>query len=692
LEHRKTLKINSETRAFQFAAYTFIVNTFELFTPLIEGGCVCVPSKEDRLGRTAGAMRDLGANWATFTPSFLRSIKPEDVPNAKTITLAGEPVQEDNLKTWGPRVNLVNMYGSSECSVCVTGDFSGRTGRSTIGRAVGTVAWIADVADHNRLAPVGSIGELLVEGPTLAREYIHLPDKTADAFIENPPWLRDIRKGAPSRVYKTGDLVRYGSDGRLNLVGRKDMQVKLRGQRIEIEEVEFHLRQAMPRGIEAAVGLVRPVEQPDKPFLAAFVALKKAFGDDFHTVDPESTETLESLAGDWQSKLSGSLPGYMVPSALVKLGYMPLTASGKLNRKSLSEFASQLTMTSLAGSSNKEHMEPATETGMILRKLWAEALQTGESRISADDSFLHLGGNSIDAMHLVNLARREGLGLSVGDIFSHPELDDMAGACSTLSSETTEDAPFSLIDNREDVDLLCEAASAQCQVRKSAIEDLYPCTAMQEGLMALSDAREGVYMAQHTLALGSGIDLQRFKHACHQVVAANPILRTRIAYPEQSAALQVILRPGIDWRAGDSLESYLKEDKKNSMKAGKALTRYAIVPDAGGWTFVWTVHHAVYDAWTMDLVFDRIDKAYKQQPVDESTPFKEFMKYVAKTDRDLSTKFWQEYLAGATQNEFPSVVSTGKQPVADATVKHEMSVSRNDKLTGITMPSLIRAA
>lgn len=692
MEHRKTLKINNETRAFQFAAYTFIVNTFELFTPLVEGGCVCVPSKEDRLGRTAGAMRDLDANWATFTPSFLRSIKPEDVPNIKTITLAGEPVQEDNLKTWAGRINLVNMYGSSEASVCVTGDFTGRVGRSTIGKAVGTVSWIADVADHNRLAPIGAIGELLMEGPTLAREYIHQREKTDAAFISNTPWLSEIRGGSPTRVYKTGDLVRYGSDGRLNLVGRKDMQVKLRGQRIEIEEVEFHLRQAMHPGVEAAVGLVRPVEQPDKPFLAAFVAPKKAFGEDFDAVGPELAERLQSMTSNWQSDLASSVPGYMVPSALVKLGYMPLTASGKLNRKALSDFASKLTMAALTGSPNKEHKEPSTETGLILRKLWAEILRTVEGKISANDSFLQLGGNSIDAMQLVNLVRTEGLGLSVGDIFSHPELEEMAGVCSTLSDETTNDAPFSLIDSSDNIERLCEAASAQCQISKSSIKDMYPCTAMQEGLMALSDARDGVYMAQHTLSLGSNIDLQRFKQACQQVVTANPILRTRIVYPEQSAALQVVLRPGIDWRSGKNLETYLEEDKKNSMKAGKALTRYAIVPDAGGWTFVWTVHHAVYDAWTLHLIFDRIDKAYKQLPMDADTPFKEFMKYVTKSDPEVSTRFWREYLAGATRNEFPSAVSMAKQPVADASFRHEIPVTRTDQNSGITMPSLIRAA
>ncbi|KAJ6182276.1 hypothetical protein N7485_000918 [Penicillium canescens] len=688
--HAAKMNIDSETRTFQFASYTFIVNTFELFTPLVEGGCVCVPSKEDRLGRTAGVMRDLNANWACLTPSFLRSIKPEDIPQLRTLLLAGEPVQQDSLDTWRSRVTMINMYGASEASVCVTGDLSGQVERSTIGTGTGCITWVVDPMDHDRLAPLGATGELVIEGPILGREYIHQPEKTADVFISGTPWMEKMRGSVPSRAYKTGDLVRYGTDGRINLVGRKDMQVKLRGQRIELEEVEFHLRQVLPRGTEVAVGLAKPVDQPDRPMLAAFVAMKKAFGDNFYPVDEDVAGQLESQLTGWKSKLADSVPGYMVPSAVVKLNHMPLTASGKTNRKAIGDFSCTLTVAELTGAAKKDHKEPATSTGKVLRSMWAEALGLKEEAISADDSFLQLGGNSIDAMKLVNLARNANIKLSVAEIFTHPVLDEMAEGVSQLDYQTFDDIPFSLVN--ENVDGLVKEAAAQCQVTPLEIEDLYPCTAMQEGLMALSDSRDGAYVAHHTLALSPAVDVNQFKRAFQEVVTAHPILRTCIVYPEQAGSHQAVIKGDIEWRTADSLEGYMKMDKQRPMRAGELLTRYGLVPHGEGWTFVWTVHHAVYDAWTLDLTFDRLDKAYKGQSMERDSTFKEFMSHVVSTDASATKQFWQEYLAGATRNEFPSAVSTSKQPVADASVEHEMTITRTDELAGITIASMIRAA
>ncbi|EAU30201.1 predicted protein [Aspergillus terreus NIH2624] len=691
-EHAVRLNINSDTRTFQFASFTFIINTFELFTPLLKGGCACIPSKEDRLGRTAGAMRDFKANWVCLTPSFVRSVKPEDIPDVKTLLLAGEPVQQDNLEMWRSHVRLLNMYGASEASVCVTGELSGSVDRSTIGTGTGVATWIVDPTDDDRLAPIGAIGELVVEGPVLAREYINQPEKTAASFISNTSWLQRIRDGAPTRAYKTGDLARYGSDGRINLVGRKDMQVKLRGQRIELEEVEFHLRQTLPKGIELVVGLVKPVDQPDRPFLAAFVALKKSLDAGFHQVDDTSSQLLDEATRGWKDQAANSLPGYMVPSTLVKLKHMPLTASGKTNRKAVSDYASQLTVAALTGAKKKEHKEPATPTGIVLRKLWAQVLDLPPEAISADDSFLELGGNSIDAMKLVNIARDEAMGLSVGEIFGHPTLDDMAAASWKLDAQEFEDVPFSLLDESIDTNDLIEKVAAQCKVSASAIEDLYPCTALQDGLMALSDSRDGAYIAQHTLALGKDIDVNRFKRACQQVVDAHPILRTRIVFSTESTSLQAVVRGDIDWQVGEKLKDFLQSDKERPMRSGDSLTRYGLVHEGVEWTFVWTVHHAVYDAWTLELVFDRLHKAYHGEPMAKDVTFKEFMSYVVNTSANASEEYWRNYLAGATQNEFPCTVSTAKQPVSDATFGYEMSIKSADQQSGITLASMIRAA
>ncbi|KAK1911190.1 hypothetical protein P3342_011792 [Pyrenophora teres f. teres] len=145
---------------------------------------------------------------------------------------------------------LINGYGPTECCIVCAGYTTTQAFTTgTIGRAIASVSWVVDPENHHRLAPLGSVGELLVEGPILARGYLNDAEKTAAAFIEDPAWLMDGCQGYAGRhgrLYKTGDLVQYNDDGNLVCVGRKDSQVKLRGQRIELGEIEHHLRECLP--------------------------------------------------------------------------------------------------------------------------------------------------------------------------------------------------------------------------------------------------------------------------------------------------------------------------------------------------------------------------------------------------------------------------------------------------------------
>ncbi|PHH66657.1 hypothetical protein CDD81_6494 [Ophiocordyceps australis] len=162
----------------------------------------------------------------------------------KTILLGGEALSQHDIEKWAGEVRLVNGYGPSECSVCCTlANVGVDSDPATIGHTYGAVAWVVDKDDHNVLLPIGAVGELLIEGHTLAREYLGEPEQTQAAFInESPDWLKELRRD--SRLYKTGDLVQYNSDGTLRYIGRKDTQVKIRGQRVELGEIEYEIREA----------------------------------------------------------------------------------------------------------------------------------------------------------------------------------------------------------------------------------------------------------------------------------------------------------------------------------------------------------------------------------------------------------------------------------------------------------------
>ena len=163
------------------------------------------------------------------------------------------------------RVYLISAYGPYESSVCVAGD--AKLGQpSKIGRAVGSVAWIVDEACHERLVSIGCIGEILTEGPLVARGYLNDQMKTAKSFTEDPPWLvqrqGDAFPGRKRRLYKSGDLGRYNADGSIQFLEREDLQKKIRGQRIEVGDVESHLRQLLPTEMSVAVDVIVPVRQP----------------------------------------------------------------------------------------------------------------------------------------------------------------------------------------------------------------------------------------------------------------------------------------------------------------------------------------------------------------------------------------------------------------------------------------------
>jgi aryl carrier-like protein len=303
-----------------------------------------------------------------------------------------------------------------------------------IGKSVASVGWVVDPANHDKLAPLGSIGELLVEGSILARGYLNDAEKTSAAFISDPIWLTEGSGdylGRRGRLYKTGDLVRYNSDGNLVCVGRKDRQVKVRGQRVELGEVEHHVRECVPEAKQVAVEVVLPRGKKEKAVVAAFLQL----ADEKHgKVRPGEAADDAPLAqvvfpSQAMEKLADQLPGYMVPDVYFAIAQLPTTVSGKTDRKRLREIGATFSAQQLADmrtSSEGPKRQPTSKTEQMLQQLWAQVLNVKASSIGLDYSFFCLGGDSIAAMKLVAKARREGLQLAAVDVFRQPKLKHLA--------------------------------------------------------------------------------------------------------------------------------------------------------------------------------------------------------------------------------------------------------------------------
>jgi non-ribosomal peptide synthetase component F len=204
------------------------------------------------------------------SPTFARTLK--NATCLKTLVLGGEALSEKDVQYWADRVHLVNAYGPSECSVVSTAhtQVQRTTAAVDIGPAVGSVCWVVDPDNTERLARLGTVGELLIEGPILAQHYLRDEQKTLDAFIDSPGWLSSYRA---SRLYRTGDLVRYNEvNGHILFVRRKDTQSKIRGQRVELGEIEHCLRQCLP-GIHLAAEVVQLKDSGGASNLTVFLCL-----------------------------------------------------------------------------------------------------------------------------------------------------------------------------------------------------------------------------------------------------------------------------------------------------------------------------------------------------------------------------------------------------------------------------------
>ncbi|KAM0548792.1 hypothetical protein ACHAPJ_009789 [Fusarium lateritium] len=716
--HAKAIEMTSSSRVLQFASHTFDASIMEILSTLLVGGCICIPSDEDRMNNLAGVIAKYNINWTLLTPSVASVLKPGSVPSLEVLVTGGEAMSTDHITKWANHATLINAYGPSEASVIAATstkvDSNGEVldwQPATIGKAVGSRCWIVDPRNHNRLMPIGSIGELLIEGPIVARGYLGNETKTKDAFIEHPLWRKGLKLAGNrvDRMYKTGDLVVYNSNDSFNYLARKDTQIKLNGQRIELGEIEHHVKVNLPADVQSAVDLVVPQSKTSTKALAVFFTSDhKAEDATIEGMDEillPMSSTLVELSQSLKKAVANALPLYMVPTIYIPVSKMPWTLAGKLDRQRLKAVVQsippqQITPYKLVGAS--QNRAPTTLMQRKLQKAWSKVLNLGSNKISRDDSFFRLGGDSVGAMKLVAAARMEDVVLTVFNIFKSPILSDMASSCQPSKDAVVSIMePFSLLRDVSSPSLLLDELAGRCGIQKSQIQDVYPCSSLQEGLVASSLQQPGAYVARNVFELPLSIDLDRFKLAWQKTVDQVDILRSRIVNAQSLKSYQAVLVPhDIDWEYYDSLELECANNKIRSVpeQNGGVLARYAIVDsvDSGSRYFIWTVHHSLYDAWSMPSLLKLVSQLYYKdgtQDLEPSIPYANFIEYLAKVDAKASDEFWKTRFQNASLvSHFPTISSITGAESSPVSQKHTIQYKREDLGIDITIPTIVRAA
>lgn len=695
----------AKSRVLDFASYAFDVSVDSMLCTTLRGGCLCIPSDEDRLNDLSGVIRRMGVTMSNMTPSVARILDSDIIPSLESLGLGGESCSVGDVSEWGQYTRIVIGYGPSECTVgCTINSSAAGKPYVSIGPGNGGIIWLTDPDDHNKLTPIGGIGELLVEGPIVGQGYLGDPEKTAAAFIEDPTWLLAGSKEVPGRkgrLYKTGDLVRHDPDGEQGFVfvGRKDTQVKLRGQRVELGEIEHHLRRLLPSGTDVVAEVIAPQGRSKESMLLAFVAdpnaekPQDAKDTELHQI--EFSSAIREKMTDLSEQLSKALPIYMVPSTYIGINRMPMLVSGKIDRKLLRTFGSQLTLQSNTESSGGQSQKPTSETEICLHEIWCRLLGLKEEEVSSTHNFFILGGDSVLAMKLVPAVREQGFVLTVADIFSFPVLSDMARAMEKEDGNSqVEISPFSLIDSTWDRKAACEEAANQCGVEFPSIEDIYPCTPLQEILMAFSARSAESYVAQRIAEIPNKDKADKLKEAWDVVIKDSAILRTRVVEFKEHGFMQVVIKDVPQWQSSHvSLEEFLADDQKTPMSANMPLSRFSIVHDdaASKIYFVWTVHHAIYDGWSTDLMIEHAKNAYKGVQTPRPAEFKHFIQFLVDPARGSSKDYWRVQLQGATGPQYPSLPSRMYIPEPNALVQRVVPVQQISR-SSITTATLIRAA
>jgi len=414
------LGFDKYARTFDYSSYSFDAYIFNTFYTLITGGCLCVPSDNARTTDIGSALKDMSVNVAQLTPSVARLIDPLSLPDLHTLILTGEKLTQTDVEPWLGRVRLINAFGPSECTIMCAANINITKVEEAlnIGKGLGSVLWIQDVNSHSKLAPIGAVGEILIEGPIVGQGYLGDENKTEAALLRDPVWLTRGSNDKPGRrgtLFKTGDLGRYNSDGSLTIVGRSDGQIKLNGQRIETGDIEHHLRKMLSVGDDCVVDVAELGPNASKQ-LVCFLSV-------------HSKTQLTVMTDRIAFQLAKELPRHMIPTSFLPIDKIPMTASGKTDRRALRQMAMDAADMDFVGGNTcqpGEGREPNTGTEILLQQLWIEILNPQGPQISADDSFFRRGGDSITAMKLIVAVQQRGYLLTITSIFTKPRLSEMA--------------------------------------------------------------------------------------------------------------------------------------------------------------------------------------------------------------------------------------------------------------------------
>lgn len=479
-------------------------------------------------------------------------------------------------------------------------------------------------------------------------------------------------------MYRTGDLAKYNIDGSICYMGRTDNQIKLRGHRIELGEIEHCLMKELPE-MDGIDGVVAEVISPNgsPPTLIAFLCRKSITSDSNKGIlkagdlSKTSRDKLTAQLASTEDRLGKLLPHYSIPSTYAILEQIPLTTSGKTDRKRLRNMASELSRSDMeVRVSLNAEQRPVTDCERVLQQGWAKILRIADpSSLQLTDNFFRAGGDSVSAMRLVAELRNLGIALTVVNIFEHPTLKDMA-AMASMSSPPDESPyePFSSLGSVDRQSLLQEKSLSRFQ--REDFEDVYPVTGFQEmAMIAHLQKVRGLLNFIH-LDFNGSVEQEKLEMACRSMMIRFESLRS-VMMMHKGDIFQAVIKasampvPLEYFEGGDDVDKFCEsirtqESESNPVDFGQLFTRFYLIRHGGNkQRLMIRLSHAQYDGISLPQIVQGLQEAYSDggglnSPTLRKTrpPYSHFAAYAARISASAtSIAFWKELLEGAEMSQ-----------------------------------------
>jgi|GEM_PF-1202994 len=580
------LGVGEGVRVSQLTSPAFDASLRDVFLPLCAGGVACAPASRETVldpGALLAWLETTRVEVMHCVPSLFRGLLGEGLCRERLaalrwVLLAGERLLPEDVRRWvevfGDRVGLVNLYGATETTMTKlfyrVSSADGRRSSIPIGKPMpGVRAVVLD--ERSGVCPLGVVGEIYVRTPYRSLGYFNRPDLTQEAFVPNP-----LTGDPDDLVYRTGDFGRLLEDGNLELVGRRDHQVKIRGARVELGEVENVLR----RHAEVRdLAVVDRVIAEGEVQLIAYVVLDR-----------------EVAAGELRRFCAEQMPDYMVPSVFAQLAAIPRTANGKLDRPALPLPADAR---AARGDGGRAPRGPVEE---LLAEIWITLL--GLPQIGVDEDFFELGGHSLLAVRLLSRLRASfGLELTLRALFDGPTIAQLARAIEAANPQ--EGMPPPLVPVARDGPLPLSWA----QERLWFLQELAPAST--------------AYTMFRGIRLRGRLSIELLERAFGEVVLRHESLRTTFhelaGQPIQLVgglpplALLVVDLSGLS-TGSRAVEEGLRAAELSELafdlRRGPLLRVVALRLDLEDHTLLLTMHHIVSDGWSMTVLANEVVTLY----------------------------------------------------------------------------------